>query len=57
MRKPHHALVPPTMEVLEPKASRVDTLGRYLLAGAALLALAVVTGQLLGYIEVYGGLL
>ena len=56
MRKTPHALVPPTVEVLEPKPTRVDTLGRYLLAAAALVALAAVTGQLLGYVEVYGGL-
>ena len=53
MRKQPHALVPPTMEVLEPKPTRVDTFSRYLLAVFVLLA----TGNLVGLIDVYGGLL
>ena len=57
MRKQDHALVPRTMEVLEPKADRVDTASRYILAIAILIALAAVTGHLLGYVDVYGGLL
>lgn len=56
MPKQQHTLVPPTMEVLEPKPTRVDTLGRYLLAIAALLAVVAVTGVLMGRVEVYGGL-
>ena len=57
MRKQPHALVPPTMEVLEPKPTRVDTYSRYLLAVFVLLAIALATGNLGGLIDVYGGLL
>lgn len=57
MRKTQHALVPRTLEVLDPKPSRVDTSSRYLLAMAILLAAALVLGCLLGLVDVYGGLL
>lgn len=57
MRKQDHALVPRTMEVLEPKPTRVDTFSRYLLAALAMLALALATGSVLGLVDVYGGLL
>ncbi len=57
MRKKEHSLVSPTVEVLEPKPTRVDTFSRYLLAVLALLALVLATGQLMGYVEVYGGVL
>lgn len=57
MRKSHHALVPRTLEVLEPKPSRVDTSSRYLLSMLMLLAAALVLGCLLGLVDVYGGLL
>ena len=57
MPKPDHFLVPPTMEVLDPQPTRVDTFSRYLLAALALLALALATGSLMGYVSVYGGLL
>ena len=57
MRKQPHALVPPTMEVLEPKPTRVDTFSHYLLAVFVLLAIALATGNLVGLIDVYGGLL
>jgi hypothetical protein len=57
MPKKYHSLEPRTLYVLEPKADRVDTASRYILALAILLALAAVTGHLLGYVDVYGGLL
>lgn len=57
MPKPDHFLVPPMMEVLDPQPTRVDTFSRYLLAALALLALALATGSLMGYVSVYGGLL
>ena len=57
MPKPDHFLVPPTMEVLDHQPTRVDTFSRYLLAALALLALALTTGSLMGYVSVYGGLL
>lgn len=57
MRKKEHSLVSPTVEVLEPKPTRVDTFSRYLLAVLALLALVLATDQLMGYVEVYGGVL
>lgn len=57
MRKRDHALVPRTIAVLEPKTDRVDTASRYILALAILVALAAVTGHLLGYVDVYGDLL
>lgn len=57
MRKQDHSLVPSTLEVLEPKPTRVDTFSRYLLALLVLLALALAAGNLVGLIDVYGGLL
>jgi|GEM_PF-3181925 hypothetical protein len=57
MPKKLNALVPCTLEVLEPKPTRVDTVSRYLLAAMALLALALATGAALGLVEVHGGLL
>lgn len=57
MRKQPHVLVPPTIEVLDPKPTRVDTFSRYLLAVFVLLAIALATGNLVGLIDVYGGLL
>ena len=56
MRKQDHALVPRTLEVIDPAPTRVDTFSRYLLAAFALLALALVLGNVLGLVEVYGGL-
>ncbi len=57
MRKPEHFFAPGVIESHKQKPTRVDTFSRYLLAVAALLALAVATGQVLGYVEIYGGLL
>ncbi|MEG0920298.1 MAG: hypothetical protein RSD57_14610 [Comamonas sp.] len=57
MRKKEHFLVSPTIDVLDPKPTQVDTLGRYLLALMILLTIGLVTGHLLGYFSVYGGLL
>lgn len=57
MRKPEHFFAPGVIESHKQKPSRVDTFSRCLLAVAALLALVVATGQVLGYVEIYGGLL